>query len=224
MSGEDEASEGALRSGLGKRRASRAVGESLEELQRESYLPSFRVVPPFPDPLYGTRSACLSPSSALSASSAPLQADLTRTNLHPTHTMRIAVIGCSHGTLDDIYASVERCHEEAKAKGEPGIDLMICCGDFQVRSQRGSLPCNKERGLDGGEGLRVRPQAGGAAPLSVARHSLTLLHPPPTGDALPPRLASHGLPTQVSRPGPFPSLLLGAQEGSLPHYRHWGQS
>ena len=46
--------------------------------------------------------------------------------------MRIAVVGCSHGTLDDIYASVERCDAEARAKGEPGVDLMICCGDFQV--------------------------------------------------------------------------------------------
>ncbi|KAL8277303.1 hypothetical protein RQP46_010256 [Phenoliferia psychrophenolica] len=46
--------------------------------------------------------------------------------------MRIAVVGCSHGTLDDIYASVERCDQEARAKGEPGIDLMICCGDFQA--------------------------------------------------------------------------------------------
>ncbi|ORY75321.1 Metallo-dependent phosphatase-like protein [Leucosporidium creatinivorum] len=46
--------------------------------------------------------------------------------------MRIAVIGCSHGGLSDIYASVERCEQEAKSKGEPGVDLMICCGDFQA--------------------------------------------------------------------------------------------
>lgn len=48
--------------------------------------------------------------------------------------MRIAVVGCSHGTLDDIYASVEKCDQEAKKKGEPAVDLMICCGDFQVSS------------------------------------------------------------------------------------------
>lgn len=47
-------------------------------------------------------------------------------------TMRIAVVGCSHGTLDDIYASVERCDQEAKKRDEPPVDLMICCGDFQV--------------------------------------------------------------------------------------------
>ncbi|KAK4698926.1 lariat debranching enzyme, partial [Phenoliferia sp. Uapishka_3] len=55
--------------------------------------------------------------------------------------MRIAVVGCSHGTLDDIYASVERCDSEARSKGEPGIDLMICCGDFQISSNSlGSPP------------------------------------------------------------------------------------
>jgi len=52
--------------------------------------------------------------------------------------MRIAVIGCSHGSLDDIYASVARCDEEAKAKNEAEVDLVICCGDFQV--SRDSLP------------------------------------------------------------------------------------
>ena len=46
--------------------------------------------------------------------------------------MRIAVVGCSHGTLDEIYGSVERCDQEAKKKGEPAVELMICCGDFQV--------------------------------------------------------------------------------------------
>lgn len=49
--------------------------------------------------------------------------------------MRIAVVGCSHGTLDDIYASVERCDVEARKKGEPEVDLMICCGDFQVSAE-----------------------------------------------------------------------------------------
>ena len=51
--------------------------------------------------------------------------------------MRIAVIGCSHGTLDDIYASAAKCDAEAKARGEPPIELVLCCGDFQV-SRRAS--------------------------------------------------------------------------------------
>ncbi|SCV67095.1 BQ2448_5741 [Microbotryum intermedium] len=46
--------------------------------------------------------------------------------------MRIAIVGCSHGSLDDIYASVERCNAEARVKGEPGIELLLCCGDFQA--------------------------------------------------------------------------------------------
>lgn len=46
--------------------------------------------------------------------------------------MRIAVVGCSHGSLDDIYASVQQCDEVAATRNEPRVDLVICCGDFQV--------------------------------------------------------------------------------------------
>ncbi|GAA5868706.1 hypothetical protein JCM1840_004363 [Sporobolomyces johnsonii] len=53
--------------------------------------------------------------------------------------MRIAVIGCSHGTLDDIYASVQRCDDEAKQRGEPEVDLVICCGDFQAMRNTSDL-------------------------------------------------------------------------------------
>ncbi|KAJ8295238.1 Lariat debranching enzyme [Rhodotorula toruloides] len=54
-------------------------------------------------------------------------------------SLRIAVIGCSHGTLDDIYASVERCDEEARKKGEKEVDLVICCGDFQAMRNTADL-------------------------------------------------------------------------------------
>ncbi|GAA5959437.1 hypothetical protein JCM21900_003753 [Sporobolomyces salmonicolor] len=57
----------------------------------------------------------------------------------PLHAMRIAVIGCSHGTLDDIYASVQRCDDEAKQRGEPEVDLVICCGDFQAMRNTSDL-------------------------------------------------------------------------------------
>lgn len=46
--------------------------------------------------------------------------------------MKIAVIGCSHGSLDDIYNSIIRCDSESEKVGGDKIDLMICCGDFQV--------------------------------------------------------------------------------------------
>ncbi|GAA5978802.1 hypothetical protein JCM10908_004492 [Rhodotorula pacifica] len=57
----------------------------------------------------------------------------------PPRSLRIAVVGCSHGTLDDIYASVERCDQEAQKRGEPEIDLMICCGDFQAMRNTADL-------------------------------------------------------------------------------------
>lgn len=45
--------------------------------------------------------------------------------------LRIAVEGCGHGVLNEIYASV---HESCKRKGWPGVDLLIIGGDFQVCS------------------------------------------------------------------------------------------
>ncbi|XP_059075892.1 lariat debranching enzyme isoform X2 [Cryptomeria japonica] len=40
----------------------------------------------------------------------------------------IAVEGCAHGDLDNIYASLQHLEESENIK----IDLLICCGDFQA--------------------------------------------------------------------------------------------
>ena len=42
--------------------------------------------------------------------------------------LHIAVEGCAHGDLDNIFASVRHIQERTGQK----IDLLICCGDFQV--------------------------------------------------------------------------------------------
>ncbi|KAI5655100.1 hypothetical protein M9H77_32287 [Catharanthus roseus] len=42
--------------------------------------------------------------------------------------MRIAVEGCMHGELDNVYATLLHLQEVEKLK----IDLLICCGDFQA--------------------------------------------------------------------------------------------
>jgi hypothetical protein len=44
--------------------------------------------------------------------------------------VRIAVEGCGHGVLHEIYASVAKACE---LKGWPDVDLLIIGGDFQVR-------------------------------------------------------------------------------------------
>jgi hypothetical protein len=46
--------------------------------------------------------------------------------------LRIAVEGCGHGVLHEIYASVAKACE---LKGWPDVDLLIIGGDFQVCSQ-----------------------------------------------------------------------------------------
>lgn len=45
------------------------------------------------------------------------------------HSLRIAVEGCGHGTLDAIYASVKKA---AGVRGWDGVDLLIIGGDFQA--------------------------------------------------------------------------------------------
>lgn len=40
----------------------------------------------------------------------------------------VAVVGCSHGEMDIIYAVIEEIQERHSIK----IDLLLCCGDFQV--------------------------------------------------------------------------------------------
>ena len=43
--------------------------------------------------------------------------------------VQIAVEGCCHGELDNIYATLQLLEKQENTK----IDLLICCGDFQVR-------------------------------------------------------------------------------------------
>ncbi|KAJ4354424.1 lariat debranching enzyme [Didymosphaeria variabile] len=50
-------------------------------------------------------------------------------SLTQTAGLRVAVEGCGHGTLHEIYASVKKSCE---LKGWPGVDLLIIGGDFQA--------------------------------------------------------------------------------------------
>lgn len=48
-------------------------------------------------------------------------------------TMKIAVEGCCHGRLDDIYATLKQLEQ----KNNYTVDLLLVCGDFQaVRNHR----------------------------------------------------------------------------------------
>lgn len=46
--------------------------------------------------------------------------------------MRLAVVGCSHGALTDIYASIQAASDAAVARGEAAVDCVLLCGDFQA--------------------------------------------------------------------------------------------
>jgi hypothetical protein len=47
--------------------------------------------------------------------------------------LQVAIEGCCHGELDNIYATLAHLEQKEGRK----VDLLICCGDFQVRSS----PC-----------------------------------------------------------------------------------
>ncbi len=42
--------------------------------------------------------------------------------------LRIAVMGCLHGSLKDIYEEIQQNEIETGKN----VDFLICCGDFQV--------------------------------------------------------------------------------------------
>ena len=51
--------------------------------------------------------------------------------------MKIAVEGCAHGELDNIYNALENIQRRDNVK----IDLLICCGDFQAVRNEVDLAC-----------------------------------------------------------------------------------
>ncbi|KAH7300307.1 hypothetical protein KP509_24G055500 [Ceratopteris richardii] len=51
--------------------------------------------------------------------------------------MKIAVEGCAHGDLDNIYATMQHLERMENIK----IDLLICCGDFQAVRNEDDLHC-----------------------------------------------------------------------------------
>ncbi|KAL2870674.1 RNA lariat debranching enzyme [Aspergillus lucknowensis] len=53
-------------------------------------------------------------------------------------SFRVAVEGCGHGCLHDIYASVEKA---ATLKGWDGVDLLIIGGDFQAVRNSNDMAC-----------------------------------------------------------------------------------
>ncbi|POS70486.1 hypothetical protein DHEL01_v211120 [Diaporthe helianthi] len=54
--------------------------------------------------------------------------DTPATDLFEKDGVRVAVEGCGHGTLNAIYAAVTAA---SHARGWPGVDVLIICGDFQ---------------------------------------------------------------------------------------------
>ncbi|CEP02701.1 hypothetical protein PBRA_002668 [Plasmodiophora brassicae] len=54
-----------------------------------------------------------------------------------TGMVRVAVVGCAHGALDQLYASVAYLEQEKGVK----IDLLLVCGDFQAVRNEDDLAC-----------------------------------------------------------------------------------
>ena len=54
--------------------------------------------------------------------------------------------GCCHGELERIYDVIGQLWERDKIK----VDLLICCGDFQVRRKERGKKEGSEGGREGG--------------------------------------------------------------------------
>jgi hypothetical protein len=65
----------------------------------------------------------------------PVRGRHVRRNVSLGPVPQIAVEGCMHGELDKVYDTLRRLEEAEGIK----IDLLLCCGDFQVGSP--SLNC-----------------------------------------------------------------------------------
>eukprot|EP01126_Amoeba_proteus_P043403 TRINITY_DN4761_c0_g2_i8.p1 TRINITY_DN4761_c0_g2~~TRINITY_DN4761_c0_g2_i8.p1 ORF type:complete len:448 (+),score=80.20 TRINITY_DN4761_c0_g2_i8:78-1421(+) len=52
-------------------------------------------------------------------------------------SINIAVVGCTHGQLDEIYQSINEIEEKQKKK----VDLVLCCGDFEAVRNEHDLSC-----------------------------------------------------------------------------------
>jgi len=42
--------------------------------------------------------------------------------------IKVAIVGCCHGTMSSLYASIKKTERTYNVK----VDLVIICGDFQV--------------------------------------------------------------------------------------------
>lgn len=55
----------------------------------------------------------------------------------PQQMLRVAVQGCAHGELDNIYNTIADMERSQGLK----IDLLLCCGDFQAVRFKSDLEC-----------------------------------------------------------------------------------
>lgn len=67
--------------------------------------------------------------------------------------MRVAVVGCTHGALDAVYATIAELDEREQRSANNGgggvgadqppkaVELVLCCGDFQSLRNEADLSC-----------------------------------------------------------------------------------
>lgn len=54
-----------------------------------------------------------------------------------TTNLKVAVAGCTHGQLDQIYEALEELERSRGVK----VGLLLCCGDFQSVRNEADLAC-----------------------------------------------------------------------------------
>lgn len=60
---------------------------------------------------------------------------MERKEITKTNTVRVAIVGCLHGCLKDVYDAIEADEEKTGKK----VDLLLCCGDFESVRDKNDL-------------------------------------------------------------------------------------
>ena len=92
-----------------------------------------------PLPQQAAAPAARRPAAAAAGPPPAVAADDWRTSAEstPQTHLRVAIVGCAHGELDNIYSTIAEMERSQRAK----IDLLLCCGDFQAVRFKSDLEC-----------------------------------------------------------------------------------
>lgn len=132
--------------------------------------------------------------------------------------MRIAVVGCTHGALDAVYATIVELDKRTKSDK---TELVLCCGDFQSLRNEGDLSCMASKYPEMGTFYKYYSGAAIAPILTIVvggnHEASNYLQELPYGGWLAPNIYYLGYAGVVR----FGGLRIGGLSGIYKEYNYW---